>query len=1097
MKEKLLIKEDLTSQNPKKMSRVLKWVFLSTFIFLCSSLLHAQISISGIIRDSDGGALPGVNIVEKDSYNGTISDLNGNFSLSVSSEDAVLEISFVGYKKMEIPIEGRSTIEVTMEEDLTVLDEVVVVGYGTLRKTEVTGSYSTVKGEDLVDNSLGSLDKALQGKATGLQVSGSGGSPGAPQRILVRGTNSISAGTDPLIIVDGIPIYSTPNGLGGQEISPLSSINPNDIESIDVLKDAAATSIYGSRGSNGVILITTKNGSGKGKLEVSFSTGVNMLTKTMKDMNLADRDLWIKYQDEVYQNGGIDTLWHPYRILNLYPGEEGTEAPAFGAFTRERAFATNSDWWEGLMRDDFFGSDAASFNEINISGGDNYEKGSIYASFNHRNEKGVVLNNDFKRYSARLNAIFNPVERLEISAKISGSAISKNHVRSRGGGINNSGQNGFGMLVTNTYDWIPIYEQPEYNETHPTGYWYPVTTGHVIAQVDKDLRIDERDMYRGIGVVGMKYSIPGVEGLSLKANAGLDVYWSAQNTWESRAIDLDGIGTAMDHSRLRTTINYNVLTEYVRDFDDHSITAVGGVESQRGKQDARILSGSDLQGTYKELGSPINKTGLGVSRGGNEEYLLAVLGRVNYSYKKKYLMGISLRKDASSRFSPENRWQTFPAVSAGWILSNESFFSSAKEKINFLKIRASYGKTGNQNLPNGTIEDIIKNNKRYGNYSRNGQVGSSIRNVASPNVTWETTDNYDIGIDYGFLGDRINGSLGYFYQNVSDLILQVSMIPSAGIPDIWFNIGGLVNRGFEFDVNAVIMNKGSFLWKANFNITTNKNEITSLTPDLDQNGAGSIQSGRFYLQTGLPLGTFYLPKWAGINAQHGYDQVYARNDSVWLNEYHTEILTDTLGNLVILPSTEANNDNNSFVQYGKSSLPKYFGGFGTSFSYKGIDLSAYFVFSGGNYIYNGVSEQYYYAAYGQGRVSADLEGNTWQEPGDTDAKYPRHMYVNKYNSINYENDFDRWLEKGDYLRLRNLTVGYTFPKKISNKMGFANFRLALSGSNLFTITKYSGWDPELAKVDGSFQEQNIAQGIVGTPGIPSLKSYMLNINISF
>jgi len=406
---------------------------------------------------------------------------------------------------------------------------------GLFGKTEVTGSYSTVTSEELSKSTFSSLDQTLQGKATGLQVNSSGGSPGAPQRILIRGTNSISAGTDPFWIIDGVPVYSSPNGIGNSSISPLSTINPSDIASIDVLKDAAATSIYGSRGSNGVILITTKSGKGKDQISINYRHGINTLTKTMDDMNLADHDLWIEYQDLLMQNSDIANEWEPYRTLQQMPGKEGVTKPDPFAYTRDMAINQVSDWWEALMRN-------GSFDELNFSTSKSSEKSNIYFSFNHRNEKGAITNEDFQRYSGRLNVNFSPVKSLEVSMRISGSVIKKNHIRNGSEAINNSKQLGFGQLVTNTYDFLPIYD-----ENQPSGYYYPAYSGHVLAHVDKNLRIDERDQYRGLGSFSAKYSLPWIEGLSVKSEFGFDLLNATQNQWTSAIVDRDGLGAAYDN----------------------------------------------------------------------------------------------------------------------------------------------------------------------------------------------------------------------------------------------------------------------------------------------------------------------------------------------------------------------------------------------------------------------------------------------------------------------------------------------------------------------------------------------------------------------
>ncbi len=1047
--------------------------------------------IRGRVLDENGDPVPGATVVVENTTLGTATDVDGNFSLEVD-ENAILVVSFIGYESQRIVVGNRNNFDITLVEDQAALDEVVVIGYGTKKKRDVLGSVASVSGEEITQLPFGSLDASLQGLAPGVQAVGSGGTPGAPVRVLVRGTNSISSGTDPLYIVDGMPIFSGITGLERSQNttpqSPLSTINPNDIESIEVLKDAAATAIYGSRGSNGVIIITTKSGkSGVGSTDVSYSTGISNLYRTAEDIGFASTSQWFSIMDQARGNSGLSP-YDPNFNINLFIDDPKAN------MTRQEAENTQNNWFDKILR-------TGSFQDLNLSTSSGTENSSYFLSVNYRDDQGVLENNRLQRFSTRANLDFTPASNLKAGARLNFTYTKNNRVKSGGGGLGGDTGGTAGGWVQANYNTLPWYKVE--NPDHPSGYWNPRSGTNLVANINPDLFLDQVDQYRALGNVFLDYSVPWVPGLSLRSELSVDFIQNNSVFWVSNT--LRELGTsATDQAVTSNNFNYNLYGSYAKSWGEHNVSAVFGTESQNTSLYRRFMFGDQLVGTYQQLGSPDNRIDMfsGVE---GERYLRAYFGRADYKFMDKYLVGVSLRRDASSVFTPENRWGTFSALSAGWIISDEAFFDGGD--ISLLKLRGSFGQTGNQNIPGNLDITRFRADRRYGVPELIGG-GSSILAIGNRDLVWETTNSYDVGIDYGLLSDRISGSIAYYVQDVKDMLLQVPIPLSTGLDggsSIWANAGQLINKGWEFSITSVNINKNNFKWTTDFNYTTNNNEVVGLNPDVDATGQGII-AGQTITKKGGRLGAYFLAEFAGIDPDRGVEVIHEIDRARFLETGET-VKTGRL-----IPATQPNVRDNRIINEEKSGLPTYFGGLTNTFNYKNFDLSIFLTFMGGNHIYDYAEHRGSYAQRGQFMLRSAMIGNTWT-PENRDAEYPQLRWDSSYpwdwdassgewieGVGNYNNEstyHDRFLKRADFVRLRNVQIGYNLPLELVSRLKIQGVRIFVTGTNLLTFTDFNGWDPEVINISGGAQNNNLAPGIITNPILPNLRTYSFGINAKF
>lgn len=738
-----------------------------------------QKSVTGRVTDSSGH-LPGVSVLIKGTTMGVVTDANGNYSLTNVPANATLQFSFIGMKSQEVAVGNKTTINVVLAEETFGIDEVVAVGYGTVKKRDVIGSVASVSGKDLKQVSSTSFTAAMQGRATGVNIRETSGTPGAPVSVQVRGINSINTGTNPLWIIDGMPVYSG-DGLGRTSgtvsQNPMSTINPNDIQSVEVLKDAAATAIYGSRGSNGVIIVTTKSGKkekGKGNVTFDYSSGISSLTTSPESIGFANTTEWFDIMDIAKKNGGRG-VFEPGDILNAnFPT----------SISRDDALNVNTNWFDHVLRQ-------GSYKDANFSYSQGLEKGSVFASFGYRSDKAVNVGNDFDRMTGRINIDLEPVKNFKTGAKLNLMYTNnfRNKTNSNNPGNSTGTTGGFGNAILGGLPWYPVYDDDD-----PSGYWNP-GAGNLAIIARRDLMLDNKKTYRALGNIYAEYELPWIKGLSIRAEGSTDIIQDNSTNWISGIVLNSGKTYVYEGANTHTSYNYNSYLKYNTTFNEkHSLNAVAGTESQITSGYTRAMEGRDPVGYNQVLGNTSPGI-MDMMQGylGGERFIRSYFGRANYKFSDKYMLGVSMRRDGSSAFSSDVRWGNFAAISAGWIVSEEKLFESLKDQINLLKLRGSFGQTGNESIPGDRNINTITNNASYRYGTTNILSAGAGIIIGNELITWETTDSYDMGIDFGLFNNRITGSLAYYMQNVSDMLLQISAPPSAAIGSVYGNVGDMKN----------------------------------------------------------------------------------------------------------------------------------------------------------------------------------------------------------------------------------------------------------------------------------------------------------------
>ena len=1092
-------KKSIFSNNP--LSKCLH--LLVVILISGTSLLAQNTVINGTVTDASGKALPGVSISLQGKDNGYLSDNDGKFMLSGIPSNATLQFSFVGMKTQLVPVSGRIDLNVIMQVDISSLDEVIAVGYGVRKKRDVIGSISTVKGSELTSiPGLTSVNQALQGRAAGVNVTTNSGMPGAPSTIRIRGVNSINAGSDPFYVIDGIPVYSgsgleRTNTSVGQD--PLSLINPNDIESIEILKDAAATAIYGSRASNGVIIITTKSGkgaTGKGSLNLNYTTGLSNLTRSPSSIGFAGTSQWFAVADMAVKNatGNASAQFQPSDILSI------GRVP-FTPLTRAQAEAVNSNWFDQSLR-------TGTFHDVNLSGTKSGDASNIFFSVNYRTDKGVLKNNDLDRVTVRLNTDFSPVQNLTLGTKLNASFSNNKRVKigysgAMGGGGGTVGA--FEASNRSALPWLPIFDTND-----PTGFW-SARSGNNAANNDRRFLQDKVEQYRVLGGVFADYKIKWVKGLSVRSEMGMDFIQNNGVEWRNELITEDGKSISYDRATTLRKLNYNLLLNYAKTFGkNHSITATGGTESNISNVWLRDLEARNLSGVFPEVGSNPAEKIVMQSLQSAEDYLRSYFARADYKFMNRYILGASIRRDGSSKFTEDYRWGNFIAASAGWIISDEQFFGKLSNTINLLKLRGSYGQTGNNAIPDNSSFTLFQNtlNDRYGQAS-DVASGTIITNIGNSAITWEKTNSFDIGVDFGLFQNKINGSIAFYNKDVSDMLLRVALPISTGVGGnaVWANVGDMRNSGFEFNVSSVNVQGKNFKWTTDFNIATNSNKVISLNPQLDRSGKGIDFGTGTRAVSGKRLGTFFMADYAGIDPTHGVEMIW----EVDIARYNTSGETVKTGRQIA--ATQQNVQLHRMLFDDKTTVPSLFGGLNNTFSYKNFDLNVFLTFSAGNYIYDYNLKRASYLHNGQTVLLADVTPDNIWTSGKTNALYPKQSYNSSYPGDNWDWALDdpnnpgvkgywdnnpatkgnynlesqnhsRFLYKGDFIRVRNISLAYNLPAVSLKKMNISGIRVFVQASNLFTFTDYPGYDPEgKTWVDGT--------------GIPNTKTVSFGASLKF
>lgn len=1060
-----------------------------------SLVLSKEIITTGRVTDEAGEPLPGVNVLVKGSTIGTTTDVSGRYSISLPDEPVTLVFSFIGYQPQEIPTNGRTVIDVKLAIDVKTLEDVVVVGYGVTSKRSLTGAVTSVKSNELTALKVQSMDAMLQGRGSGIQVNEATGVPGGPVRVLIRGTNSITAKTEPLWVIDGIPVNVDPAGLGGAgrgvvPQNPLATINPNDIESIEVLKDAYATAIYGSRGSSGVILVTTKSGRGStGSVSFDANFGVSELTKHPDEMGFANADQWLAIVNRARQNFGI-TIPIQDVLGTLTPVNAGPSGLAPNQMT-------DIFWADQILR-------RGAFQEYNMSMSKGFESGNIFASGNYRKDEGVLQNNTFERLSFRLNGEFEPLKNLTTGLRMNLSHT-KNYRPLNGGqpgGNDNIAAGGFSAAAGNALPIIPYYNADG-------SYFNPTSGFNLAATTDPGLFEDEFVVYRALGGINLEYRVPFIEGLSLRTEASADVSSSNRLFWGSERLRPTNINYAENAMSQSVNMLYNFQVRYSKTLlENHKANLVAGTESQILYGRGSNIFGEGIPGLNQDFGSPTAPVTRAPSAGlGGEEYIRSYFGRADYTFKDRYILAASFRYDATSIFRASHRWAGFPAVSAGWIFTEEAFLKNFSI-LNFGKLRASYGKTGNKDIYSLATFTTTTTWPRYG--SADG--AQLVNNIGNQKLRWETTTGLDVAVETGWLNDRITFSAGYYRQDVSDLLFRVPVGLSVGLfegSDMWANVGDMRNQGWEFTLNTVNVERGKFQWKTGFNLTTNKNKVLSIIDELDTRGQG-LNMGLTRNISGMPLSTFFMAEYAGIDQNTGVPMIY-EIDRVLFGETGQTVKT---GN--VIPATNANLQNHRILQEDKTGLPTFFGGITNTISYGNFELTALLSFQGGNYLYNSAEIGQTWVGQQGNNLYADLLTDSWT-PENREARYPKLTWNSNYNinnegtpnfnangtpnnNVNYaagglDRASTRYVYRGDFMRLRTIQLAYTFDKAALSRARIKGLRIFVNANNLFTFTRFPGWDPEQLNFSGDEAARNLTQGVVNNT-LPPLKTYSAGLSLT-
>lgn len=1020
----------------KKKFNVLFFLF-----FLSIGTVLAQNPITGNVIDESGEPIIGASIQIKGTGQGTVTDVDGNFTLHVPENANTLIVSYVGMQTQEVPV--NQNVNIILKSDTELLSEVVVVGYGTQRKKELTGSVTSVKSEEITKVASNSFTNALQGKIPGVQISQISGAPGAGSSVRIRGIGT-TGGNDPLYVIDGMPIGGGNMAISGSgdNIGGLSIINPNDIESVEVLKDAAAAAIYGARAANGVILITTKRGS-EGLAKVNYNTyfGSQQLWRKPEFLNANE---FATLANELFANSGMD------------PNPE---------FANPSSLGEGTDWIGAIFR-----SAPTHNHDISISGGTKNSQTSI--SLGYLDQDGTMIETWYKRYTGRLTADLKANDYLKF-----GSTLAFTHTQAKGQ-RNNELRVGIFNLAQQMYPHLGIDDVIDGS----TAYYTSQADNPVMRAKSIDNRLENLRLY---GNVFAELEI--IKGLKFRSSAGLDASNSKNRSWEPKVQrghyrNLQATLTETDNRSLNWLIE-NTLT-YTGVFEDHRITGLVGQTAQKNRWDNLSSTGRDyINETIKVING--SNSSERTSSGYMSEYTLAsYLGRINYSFKDKYLFSTSIRRDGSSNFGPNNKWGVFPSLSVGWNLSEEKFMQNI-DFLSFLKLRASWGQLGNDNIGSFGYLSTIRIGNNADNYilgpNQSLLVGSSILKPGNPNLKWEASEQTNFGIDGSFFNGHLTANIDYYIKKTKDLLVALPVSYEAGFqtaPSI--NGGTIENKGFELVIgyNGTV---GDFNWNISGNISTLSNKVTSLgvgLPIVGSSVSSYISLPATYTEVGKEIGYF-----------KGYivDGIYQSDDEVDLAYQPNARAGDFRFRDVNKDGTLSDADK---VKIG-SPWPDFMYGGSIDLQYKGFDMNIALSGVSGNEIFNANKINTYPMKYfgGSGIVNASKNMLDRWTPGSNKNEIPRLVY-NDANG-NYANPSTFYIEEGSYMRIRNITLGYTIPESLIRKTRvLSSCRIYASAQNLFTFTNYSGFDPEVGAT--SPLRAGIDDGVYPVP-----RTLLFGLNLSF
>lgn len=1002
---------------------------LGLFLLMCLQLVLLQdglaqtSTVTGKVTDEKGEGIPGASIAVKGTQQGTLTNVEGFYTLDVAAS-GTLVISFVGYLREEIGINNRTRVDVTLKSDTKALEEVVVVGYGTQRKIETTGSIASVKSDELTLLPITNVAQGLQSRVSGVQISQNSGSPGGNISVRIRGTNSINGNAEPLYVIDGIQIS---NSGGINDISPLSTINPNDIESVEVLKDASASAIYGARAANGVILITTKRGKA-GKTNVSLESyyGVQQVTKKLDVLNAAE---FAQLENETFKNN---------------------------AYADPASLGEGVDW-----QDLIFQKAPIQNHQLTISGGS--EKTQLSLSANYFDQDGVIINSDFKRFTYRLNVDHNVSKKLRLGTSVMGSFSRNNGIEAGSTTVGDAG------VVTGSVLGAAIGAPPTLQPYKEDGSIFPFAEQgngqyrEVINPLNYTSIMRKRNIKRALINLYGEYTI--LPGLTYRASFNADVDSRLYDTYLPISIIAvkdrnDNSGTAAKfNSNFLGILHESVLSYSTKFAANHSLKFTGLFATQTEKYNDNQINATGFpnDATKNEaLQLALNRT---ISSSRNMQRLDSYMGRINYGFKDRYFIDVTARMDGSSKFGANHKYGFFPAISAAWRIIEEPFMKDLSW-LSDLKIRGSYGITGNAGGidPYQSLATVASG----GGYNINHTYFTAIRpsGISNPDLRWEKSTQTNVGIDASLLNNRISLIMDYYIKKTDDLLYIKTLPLSSGYSSITGNYGSLENKGLEIAASANLLD-GPVKWSINGNITFNRNKIL----DLD----GGTTNERFItnytvLKVGQPLGVFKTYVFDGINQSGeaiipGYD--------------------GRLGGHKVKDLNDDGVINSADQMITGNPNPKFIYGFSTNITFKKFDLSTFFSGTQGNDIYN-ISRLSFENPLGQRNLFQGVQ-NRWT-PQNPNNQYVSPAVAGRLPISSYP------VEDGSYLRFKNLMLGYTLP----NFKGLSRLRIYVSGNNLFTFTKYSGFDPEV----NTYASSNTTIGIDNLV-YPQSKSFLGGIQLTF
>ncbi len=976
----------------KRLSLVLMLAFASF------SVLVAQRSISGTITDESGDALIGATILVKGTTTGAVTDIDGSYSLDVPAGSDVLIFSYTGYGTQEITLGASNVVDLQMAPDAQLLNEVVVTGYSEIERKKLISSVAVVDDAAIENIPLTDVNQLVQGRAPGVFTTANSGQPGAQQQIRIRGTGSITGGRNPLYVIDGIPIeqgnFAQEDGSYNQT-DILANLNPNDIANITILKDASATSLYGSRGANGVVLITTKKGK-VGKTEVTIKGQLGTTQPQVGNFNMMNPQQWLDYERTVLRNSGLDET----AVLDRRPNS---------------LLDNTNDWVDAAFRD------GTTYNiEAQARGGN--DKTRFFGSVGYFDQEGTQITSQFDRVSARLNVDHFASDKLDFSLNFNSTytqqnnAVNGNRFQSPmlGAFINPPTQGAVNPATGQLYtglesDWASIT-----NDNFL--YSFPINYTNI-------------NQFRLLGKLAMNYNI--TKNLRFTQTGNVDWITIEEADWNDPTTnDGENLGGSLDNSfRNVRTLTTQSLLKYFTDFGDHSINVLGGFEYQRTRNIGfRAFGSGYASGRLQTLNSAAEANG--TPAGSATAYsFVSLLGQANYNFKGKYGIQASFRRDASSRFGANNRWASFWSVGASWNISDEPFMQNGF--FDNLRLRVSYGTTGNANgIGNFPSQELYAFDVAYNNIP-----GNRPSQIGNPDLTWEKNQNGNIGVDFAILNSRIGGTVEIYRRTSTDLLLNVPVSSTSGFTSATRNIGEMKNEGLEITLYGAPFKAntpGGFNWNVDFNISWNRNEITSL-PDGED-----ILNGSQIWRVGKPIRSQFFQEWAGVNPADG-----------------TPLWSDGEG------GTTGSYNSAPRLIVGNAE-PDFIAGLTNSFTFKGFTLSAFIYTAQGHQIYN--SSRRFVESDGQrfgwNHIVEAAEG-IWTQPGDN-AIRPQPLPGGN-SAANSRSS--RFMEDASFIRLRNLSLGYSLPKSITDRLNLSRVNIYVQGVNLWTQTDYTGFDPE-ADEDG-------------------------------